>query len=169
MTEARTQQGPCPGESMRAWLPLLSGLLAWLLLDCPVSADDGAGPRQPSARFTITTRRKDDGVEVQSDKDRTVFTITSPFGISQAVIERVDEKWPEVVVLRLHLKGLSSFRAANGKVTLDAAVSVQEGKRQVRLWRDGKEDVPLAENDPLWTDIRILGGDGKPATELPLR
>ena len=48
----------------------------------------------------------------------------SPFGISQAVIEREGEKWPDAVALRLHLKGLESFRASNGKVTLDAAVAI---------------------------------------------
>ncbi len=72
-------------------------------------------------------------------------------------------------MLRLHLKGLESFRASNGKVTVGAAVSIQEGKTQVRLWKDDKEDAPLDEKSPLWTDIRIVGGDGKPATELPLK
>ena len=33
----------------------------------------------------------------------------------------------------------------------------------------GKEDAPLDEKSPLWTDIRIVGSDGKPAKELPLK
>src|SRR5215467_13237799 len=132
-------------------------VLAW--------ADDGAAP----AKFKVTTKRQDDAVEVQADKDRTVFSVKSPFGISQAVIEREGEKWPDAVVLRLHLKGLESFRVSNGKVTLDAAVGIQEGKEKVRRWKDGKEDAPLGEKSPLWTDIRIVGGDGKPAKELPLK
>jgi hypothetical protein len=73
------------------------------------------------------------------------------------------------VVLRLHLKGLSSFRAANGTVTLDAAVSLQEGRTRVRIWKDGKEDSPLDENSPFWMGIHIVGGDGRPAQELPLK
>jgi hypothetical protein len=73
------------------------------------------------------------------------------------------------VGLRLHLKGLSSFRASNGKVRVEAAVSIDEGKAKVRLWQGGKEDAPLDEKSPLWTDIRIVGGDGKPARELPLQ
>src|SRR5262249_14555092 len=146
---------------MKSWLlPLVVTLLpvlAW--------ADDGAAP----AKFKITTKRKDDAVEVRAEKDKTLFIIKSPFGISQAVIEREGEKWPDAVVLRLHFKGLESFRASNGKVTLDAAVAIQEGKVKVRLWKDGKEDAPLDEKGPLWTDIRIVGGDGKPARELPLK
>lgn len=120
-------------------------------------------------KFKITTKRKDDAVEVRAEKDRAVFSVKSPFGISQAVIERTDDKWPQAVVLRLHLKGLESFRASSGKVTLDAAVSVGKGKAKVRLWKDGKEDAPLDEKSPFWMDVRILTGDGKPAKELPLK
>ena len=144
-------------------------LVALLTLCIFALADDrDASERQP-AGFKITTKRADDTVEVRAEKDRTVFAVKSPFGISQAVLERLGDKWPEAVVLRLHLKGLESFRASNGKVTLDAAVSIQEGKTKVRLWKDGKEDAPLDENSPFWMDIRIIGGDGKPAQELPLK
>jgi hypothetical protein len=124
---------------------------------------------EPPQRFKITTKRKDDAVEVRAEKGRTVFSVNSPFGISQAVVERKGEKWPEAVVLRLHLKGLESFRASNGKVTLDAAVAIQEGKVKLRLWKDGKGDAPLDEKSPFWTAIRIVGSDGKPAKELPLK
>ena len=123
---------------------------------------------QPS-EYKITTKRKDDAVGVRAEKDRTVFSVTSPVGVSRAVVERQVEKWPEAVVLRLHLKGLENFRASNGQVTLAAAVSVQAGKPKVRLWKDGKEDTPLEEKSPFWMDIRILTGEGKPARELPLK
>jgi hypothetical protein len=144
--------------------------LAVLLVICGIAlADDGDAPKDQPAKFKITTRRKDDTVEVRADMDKTLFTVKSPFGISQAVIERQEATWPQAVVLRLHLKGLSSFRASNGKVTLDAAVSIEEGKPKVRMWKDGKEDAPLDEKSPLWTAIRIVGGDGKLAKELPLK
>ena len=130
-------------------------------------ADDGAPMDQP-AKFKITTKRKDDTVEVRAHKEKALFIIKSPFGISQAVIEREDDTWPKAVVLRLHLKVLSNFRASNGKVRLDAAVSIEEGKQKVRLWKDGKEDAPLDEKCPLWLDVRIVGGDGKLA-KLPLK
>jgi hypothetical protein len=131
-------------------------------------AGSGDAKDQP-ARFKITTKRKDDRVEVQADKDKTLFTIKSPFGVGQAVIKRREDTWPKAVVLRLHLKGLSSFRASNGKVRVDAAVSIDEGKAKVRLWQDGKEDAPLDEKSPLWVGVRVVGGDGKPARELPLK
>lgn len=145
-------------------LLLVVGLLPVLAL-----ADDGDAPKDQPAKFKITTKRKDDAVEVRADKDKTVFDVQSPFGISRAVIERQGEKWPDAVVLRLHLKGLERFRASNGKVTVDAAVGIEEGKAKVRLWKDGKEDAPLVETSALRMDIRIVGGDGKPAKVLPLK
>jgi hypothetical protein len=126
-----------------------------------------AGQGHASDSFTITTKRADDAVAIQVEKDKILFSVKSPFGISQAVIERIDDKWPATVMLRLHLKGLESLRASNGKVTLETAVSVQDGK--VRMWKDGKEDAPLDKTSPFWMDIRILTGEGKPARELPLQ
>jgi hypothetical protein len=123
---------------------------------------------QPSD-YTINMKRKDDAVDVRTEKDRTVFSVKSPSGISQAVIERRGETWPRSVVLRLHLMGLEIFRASNGKITLAAAVSVQEGKPKVRQWEDGREDALLDEKSPCWMDIRMLTVDGKPATKIPLK
>jgi hypothetical protein len=144
-------------------------LAVLLVLSRIALAGEGDTPQGQHARFKITTKRKDDAVEFRAEKDRAVFSVKSPFGISQAVIERQEAAWPKAVVLRLHLKGLESFRASSGKVMVDAAVSIHEGKTHVRLWQDGKEDTPLDEKSPLRMDIRIIGGDGKPARELPLQ
>ena len=46
-------------------------------------------------------------------------------------------------------------------------MGIQEGKAKLWLWFDGKEDAPLDETSPLGTAIRIGGGDGEPAKELP--
>jgi len=144
----------------------MNGLVpALLLLGITASVNVAAEGDQP--RFKITTKKQDDTVEVRADKDKALFIVKSPSGISQAVSERQDGAWPKTIILRLHLKGLESFRASNGKVTLDAAVSSQTGK--VRLWKAGKENALLNEKSPFWTDIRIVGGDGKPARELPLK
>lgn len=133
-----------------------------------LALDAAASPDGPPPKFKITTRRKDDSVEVRAGKDQTAFDVKSPFGISQATFERQDDAWPRAVVVRLHLKGLENFRASNGKVTLQAAAGIRDGKPEVRAWKDGKEDEPLDRKGPLWMDIRIVGGDGKPARELPL-
>jgi hypothetical protein len=127
----------------------------------PRAADD-------PPRFAVTTRKADDTASVGGDQDRTTFEIKSPSGISRAVVERKGDGWPKAVVLRLHLKGLESLKVINGKVEIGAAVGVRDGKVQARQWKDGKDETPLAADDPLRLAVRVLGKDGKPATALPL-
>jgi hypothetical protein len=117
--------------------------------------------------FKITTKRDDDKVEVKAKEEKARFSVNSPFGISQAIIERSGNNWPTTMMLRLHLKGLEKFKVTNGKNTLEGAVSSQDGK--VRLWEDGREDSPLSSKHPYWMEIRMVGKDGKPAKTIPLK
>ena len=139
---------------------LIPGLLVLAVTATTANADD----KQP---FTITKKRDSDRVEVKAEKDKAIFSVHSPFGISHAAIERTVDKWPDAVVLHLHLKGLENFSVSNDKVKLEASVSSQDGK--VRLWKDGKEDTPLDAKSPSWMEIQMVGSDGKPAKTIPLK
>ena len=123
---------------------------------------------KPTPQFNITTQRPDDKVAFKTEGDKTEFTIRSPFGISNAVIQRMGEKWPKAIVLRLHLKGLESLRIQNDKWTLAAAVSSHRETPRVRLWKDKKEDHPIDTKSPYWMQILTLGSDRKPTTDVPL-
>lgn len=129
---------------------------------CAAAASD-----EKQLPFKITTKRNTDSVEVRAHKEKTVFSVKSPYGISQATIERRDEKWPDSIVLHLHLKGLENFQATNGLVTLAAAVGVRDKKLEARIWKDGKEDSPLSPKSPYWIETRVVGRDGQPANEIP--
>lgn len=117
--------------------------------------------------FKITTKRDDDKVEVAFAQGKTVISVHSPLGISQAIIQRSDNKWPTSVMLRLHLKGLENFKVTNGNVTLETALSTQNGK--VRLWKDNNEAQLLDARHPYGMDIRRVGKDGKPVKAIPLK
>ena len=117
----------------------------------------------------ITTKRDDDRVEQKADKNSATVSIRSPSGISHAVMERTGDKWPDAVIVRLHLKGLENFRVTNGTAKIELAAGIQEGKPQVRQWKDGNEAAPLDEKSPYWIGVRILGDDGAPAKEIPLK
>ena len=142
--------------------PLTFGLLILAVAVTTAAADD-------TPPYKITTKRDNDKVDVKTEKDKVTFSVHSPFGISHAAIERAGEKWPDAVVLKLHLKGLENFKVKSGEVKLEGSASLQDGKPLVRLWKDGKEDTPLDAQSPYWMEVRILGGDGKQATELPLK
>lgn len=139
---------------------LIPGLLVLAVAATTANAEE-------NPPFKITTKRENDRVDVKAEKDKVVLSVHSPFGISNAVIERADEKWPDAVMLRLHLKGLENFRVSNDKVKLEASVSSQDGK--VRLWKDGKEDTPLDAKNPYWMEVRMIGSDGKAAKAIPLK
>lgn len=139
-------------------------LISWLLVLSVVVTTANADENPP---LKIATKRENDRVEVKAEKDKVVLSVHSPFGISNAFIERADEKWPDAVVLRLHLKGLENFSVSKDKVKLEASVSSHDGK--VRLWKDGKEDTPLDAKRPYWMEIQMVGSDGKPANTIPLK
>lgn len=145
---------PGNGRALLCWAAIAVG--AGIVL----AEDEDALPQ-----FKITTKRDTDAVEVTLEKSAAVFSIHSPFGISQAVIERTQDAWPDAVTLRLHLQGLERFQVTNGKTTLEAAVALSE----VRLWKDGQEDAPLTADSPYWTKFRLIGRDDKPATAIPLK
>lgn len=136
-------------------LPLLSSL-AW-------AVEDNA------SKFKVTTRKMDDTVQVQGDAGHVVFSVNSRSGIGSATIERTEDKWPEKVTLKLHLKGLEHLVVSNGKWKLNVAVSNHEEKLRVRLWKDDKETDLLDAKSPCWMEVRVVGADGKPAKELPLK
>lgn len=123
----------------------------------------------PPSAFKMTAKRENDKVYVRVEAKKPVFSIHSPVGISQAVIERIADGWPDELVLRLHLQGLESLRILSGKVTLSAAVSAHDDAPQVRLWKDGNEDVLLDSSSPYAMEIRLVGGDGKPSKTIPLK
>lgn len=146
---------------MSIW-SLLSGASLLAILAASVQ------PEPPASAFKIVTKRPDDSVQVQADNAKALFVIKSPFGISRATIERLADQWPKQVVVRLHLKGLENFKAATGKTTLHAAVAVQQGKPNVRQWKDGQETPGVAATSAFWMDVQIQDG-GKPAQAIPLK
>jgi hypothetical protein len=146
---------------MAAWLRVVA-LWIFVLTGLGMAADT-------TPKFNVTTRKMDDTVQAQTNDGKVVFSVKSPSGIGSATIERVEKNWPEAVALKLHLKGLESLVISNGKAKLHVAVSSQEGKLRVRLWKDDKETEPLDQKSPCWMDVRIIGADGKPVKELPLK
>jgi hypothetical protein len=139
-----------------------------LLLTAIVGMTSFATSNGDDSPSRITTKHDNDKVDFKVEKNKATVSIHCPFGISQAVIERRGENWPDSVTLRLHLKGLEHFKVTNGETTLKAAVSSHGGKQPVRLWLDDKENSPLNVKSPFWMVVRMVGNDGKPVKTLPL-
>ena len=61
-------------------LAIVAVIVSVLSTGCTNTAED--------PQFQITTKRDNDKVEVKVEKDKTVFSVHSPFGISQTAIEQ---------------------------------------------------------------------------------
>lgn len=134
---------------------VIPGLLIAWLLSLILAATSGSAEDAPA--FKITTKRDDDRVTVKVDKGSTIFDIRSPFGISNAVIERTADEWPDAVVLRLHLKALEYYQVTSGELVIG-------GSAPQRASKPGSADDEKA----LEATVRMLDENGKPASGIPL-
>ena len=153
-------------QSVQRQLLRLSIPLRLVLLLCLcgiVVAADAPAP------FKITTKRADDKVKVEQRKDGVVFAIRSPIGISQATIQRTGDKWPDSVVLRLHLSGLEHLKIAAEKTELGVSVSSHEPETRVGVGTVGEEGQAVDTGSAFWMEVRRLDAHGKPTTAMPLK
>jgi len=132
----------------------------------PVSRTDKEAAMEEIAEpttFGITLKKPADQVKVKVEKDTATFDVSSQSGIGSATITFTQGKWPTTVVLRLHLRGLESFSASNGKVILRGAVASHSGNpKRLYLTEDGKSESREPE-----TEIKVLDAAGKPVKGLP--
>lgn len=148
---------------------MMPNLLKWLLIPLVwlvtfVSPADS----EEKMQYTTTTKKPDDKVTIEQIEDKSIFQIQSPSGIGQLVIKRNEDRWNDIIVVRLRLKGLESLRVFNGKTTLEAAVSSHDEIDRLRLWKGKSEDALIKNGAPLWMDILMDGSDGKSANSIPL-
>jgi hypothetical protein len=109
--------------------------------------------------------KQDSEVRVKSDEEKTVLSVTSRSGIGRATIRRKSPRWPKVLVVRLHLTGLESFRITAAEKVLEWSVS-SSGDHAVRVaWRTKDVERAVTDDSPLRKSLRIVGGTG----EFPLK
>ncbi len=91
--------------------------------------------------FDIKTKKPTDQVKVKFDGNSATLDVFSPSGIGGATITLPPTQgpWPKTFVLRLHLRGLESFTASNGKIKLTGSVLSHSGNtKRLHLGEDGK-------------------------------
>ena len=122
-----------------------------------------------SPDFTITTKKKEDRVLVTVADGKTVFDVHCRSGIGAAEVTRKQEHWPTNIVIRLHLGGLESFAVTSGKIRLTTSVASHGGHaKRLHVDQDG-DDREVDKTSPFWTEIKVVGADGKPKLDYPLK
>lgn len=127
-----------------------------------------AAQPEPS-QFDIATNKKEDRVTVAVANDKGIVDIHSGSGIGSATITPKGGEWPKAVIVRFHLGGLERFAVSAGNTILSGSVaSYGENAKRLHL-SQGDEEKEVEQNTPYWTEIKMLGADGKPSTDYPLR
>lgn len=95
-----------------------------------------------------------------SRDDATVVEVKSRFGIDTATLRRTSKQWPHAILVRLHLRGLESFKVRGGENFVEWSVS-STGDHAVRvalLDEDG-DGIGIGKDDPYYTELRIVGDE----------
>ena len=110
------------------------------------------GPNKSSVRFDV-------------EDTKSIIDIQSKTGIGNIQIHRQSETWPKMILVRLHLKGLESFKAKNDEVAIQWSVSSGgNNPSRVTLWK-GRDELSLGDNSPYFTKVRLVGNN----KAIPLR
>lgn len=98
--------------------------------------------------------------------DRTILDIRCERGIDRCVIYREGDAWPKQVVVCLELKGLESFQARNGDVTLEWSVSSSAPSTSACVLTTDARSTRLTKDSAYFTTVKTLAPGGKP--KIPL-
>ena len=107
------------------------------------------------------TQRADSRVEFAGSGEEVVAEVYSKSGIGSATITRVGESWPAKMKIRLHLRGLESFKVESGESTVEwSKSSTGQQNSRVSLRQAGKEEA-VGEDSPYHSRVETVGGNGK--------
>jgi hypothetical protein len=129
-------------------------LMSLFLASC---ASRSADAQDSKPEFRVTPKNADDTIAVLDENFLTVMDIHSDKGIGSATFELIEGSMPDVIVIRLHLKGLEGFQLASTQDTVSASVSSGEvfnvtNERVLFL----NAEIPIGSIHPLWLDIQIV-------------
>ena len=136
---------------MKKYPPLTVILCSFLLVSC---AGQSANAQAGDPTFLISTKNKEDRVDVQFKDGVAVFDVYSPGGIGAATIQLETGSMPEQIIVRLHLMGLEEFRITSAGDGIKASVSSSDPSKR-NIHEIGSE-MPILPVDPLWMQVDVV-------------
>ncbi|MBN9518213.1 hypothetical protein J0H58_06795 [bacterium] len=131
----------------------------------------GGAAKEPS--YKVEVRKAADTVVARTEKDRTVFLVTSESGIGGADITLTGGAWPERVTLRFAyekgkpFRSLEDIRLRTDRVVVQGAEKQSGRMRFCFVGADGGQDViePGGAEPAGYLDVRVRpGADGLDVT-----
>ena len=96
-----------------------------------------------------------------------LIDITSPTGIGSTRIEKTAGQWPSKIVMRLHVKGLESFKFRYADVIVAVNVSTHGDQTVSETYQQGGQTGTLSAGNPYW--IAVTRGPEYFDLEAPAR
>jgi hypothetical protein len=126
-------------------------LHCFVVLSLTACAPSTASP--DSAAYKAVPLKGKPVVTFTAANDALSIDVASPAGIGGAAIEKTAGQWPSRILVRLHVKGLESFKFHYADITIEVNAS-SHGDKTVRETRErtGLSDTPKP-GDPDWIAV----------------
>jgi hypothetical protein len=131
----------------------------WIVRVRMLSPADGATNGRPLPAFQAKPRREDTRIRFLTNETTTVIDVVCPFGIDTATIQRRADAWPEIILVRLNLRGLESFKAAAGNITVEWSVSSTQPNTTRESLSSGQREAGISEERPPPVPVRIFASE----------
>ncbi len=134
-------------------LLVLSCLAVLSLVACAPSSTPKAG-----ATYQAVPLKGDPDVVFSPVTGTLTIDITSPTGIGSTRIEKTSGEWPPKIMMRLHVKGLESFKFRYADALIDVNVSSHGDQTVTETYQQGGQTGTVKAGDPYW--IAVTRGQG---------
>ncbi len=139
---------------MRRFLLLtLAGVALFCLAACAPAANS-----IDRATYKAVPLKGDPHIAFSTTNELLLIDITSPTGIGGATIEKTGGQWPPKTMLRLHVKGLESFKFHYADITIDVSVSSHGEHAVNETFEQAGTLGVVSAGDPYW--ITVTPGEG---------
>ena len=148
-----------------------AGLLPYVALRRASPLDGSIAVTQSLKDVIAKTDRSGDSVSLMTEKPGPVFAITSRTGIGGATLTRRNERWPDPLLLRIHLTSLEQLSLAADMTTLNLSVPNHGDKlkpiasivvaKQASTPETANEEEPVDDRHAMWPDMRRFDAAGR--------
>jgi len=115
---------------------------------------------KPALEATVG-RHHDAALKFAAEGEAIVFDVPKNYEISPGRIKRLGDSWPQIMRVRLHLRGLELFAATAGETTVEWAVSSSEVGIQHSSLRLGEKQMGIEKESPYYTEVEIVAANPK--------
>jgi hypothetical protein len=129
-------------------LLVLSCLVVLSLAACAPSSASNVG-----ATYQAVPLKGDPRVTFNAMTDTLAIDTTSPTGIGSTRIEKTSGEWPPQIVMRLHVKGLESFKFRYADTIIDVNVSSHGDQTVTETYQQGGQMGTLSAGDSHWIAV----------------